>query len=513
MPVVVPMKPDAAPGRERDRGRRPRVTSDHAEPDAHQHQDPEQHGQAVGAGQCDGGGAGEAGRDLAGDGPSHRVPRAVAAVAPADEHVEDERHDDDRDRDEIRVDQHQDRRRDQVDAEPDRGLDHRAGGEHEEGDDPSGEAHRHGLVGAVAVDRTFRARHREGVAPFVPVVDISQWTEGDAARTGIAAEVDDACRTLGFLQIAGHGIDATTIESMLGAADAIFALPDAAKLAMTAPPHINRGYAPVGSESLTYSLGVDAPPDLFEAFNIGPDLVPVDDPIYAAQLEGVFAPNIWPPDLPGARAGLVAYFAEVSALARRLISIFAVALGLPEDHFVADVRPRHRDAAAQPLRTSARRRGAAAGSAAHGRAHRLRHRDRALRRPRAGSRDRGSRRRVARRGPGAGRVPRQPRRPPGPVDERPVALDRPPGRARRRERVRLDAGRRPSSTTATTTRSSSASRPASSRGEPPRYPPVVAGEHLTAKLLSGRSRSVEPRADVIDTIGERIEAVTRDLDP
>jgi len=48
-------------------------------------------------------------------------------------------------------------------------------------------------------------------------------------------------------------------------------------------------------------------------------------------------------------------------------------------------------------------------------------------------------------------------------------------------------------------------------GEVPKYPPVVAGEHLTAKLLSGRSRSLEPRAGVTDTVGERLEAVTRDL--
>ena len=170
---------------------------------------------------------------------------------------------------------------------------------------------------------------------LVPVVDIGGWDGGgEAHRAGVAAAVDAGCAAVGFLQIAGHGVPAEQVEAMLEAADHIFALPPEAKAALIPPAHINRGYAPVGSESLTYSLGVDSPPDLFEAFNIGPDVVPVDDPIYAAELEGVFAPNRWPPGLVAERRALVAYFEAVVGLARRLTSIFAVALGMPEDFFV-----------------------------------------------------------------------------------------------------------------------------------------------------------------------------------
>jgi len=57
---------------------------------------------------------------------------------------------------------------------------------------------------------------------------------------------------------------------------------------------INRGYACFESESLAYSLGFEhSLPDSFEAFNVGPDLVP-DDAFHRAAPHDFFAPNSWP---------------------------------------------------------------------------------------------------------------------------------------------------------------------------------------------------------------------------
>jgi isopenicillin N synthase-like dioxygenase len=97
---------------------------------------------------------------------------------------------------------------------------------------------------------------------------------------------------------------------------------------------VNRGFAPLGSESLRYSLGEAAPPDLFEAFHMGRDQVDMTDPAVLAERVRIFAPNIWPEALPGMRAPLVSYFDEVADLARRLTRIFAVALGMDEEFFV-----------------------------------------------------------------------------------------------------------------------------------------------------------------------------------
>jgi isopenicillin N synthase-like dioxygenase len=167
----------------------------------------------------------------------------------------------------------------------------------------------------------------------VPHVDISGWRNGD--RKAIAAAVDDACRRIGFLQITGHGIPDAIIDDMLDATDRFFALPLDTKRRAT-PEHqgINRGYAALGTEALAYSLGVEAArPDLFEAFNIGLEDVDRSDPFYAADPHGFFAQNVWPTDPGSLRPALLAYFDEAHRVARTLIEVFGDALGLGADWF------------------------------------------------------------------------------------------------------------------------------------------------------------------------------------
>jgi isopenicillin N synthase-like dioxygenase len=171
-----------------------------------------------------------------------------------------------------------------------------------------------------------------------PVVDLTPWFDGDGAdRRRVADAVDLASRTSGFLQVTGHRVDPAVIAGMLRASDAFFALPMADKLALVPPDaSVDRGYAAKGSESLTYSLGVARPPDLFEAFNIGPEDVP-DDEFHRRERHRFFAPNIWPPTLPDVRDLLVPYHAAVRNLAVELTRVFAAALDLPDDWFLSAV--------------------------------------------------------------------------------------------------------------------------------------------------------------------------------
>ncbi|CAB4896949.1 unannotated protein [freshwater metagenome] len=180
------------------------------------------------------------------------------------------------------------------------------------------------------------------------MIDLGLWAGSD--RDAVATALDGACRTVGFMQIVGHGIPAHVVEDMLVAADAFFALPLERKV-RAAPPHagVNRGYAALGTEALAYSLGVDrARPDLFEAFNIGPDAVDRSDPFYAADPFGFFADNVWPSDPAALRPALTAYFAEANRVALCLTEVFSVALGLGEgwfrpfvDHSTATMRVNH----------------------------------------------------------------------------------------------------------------------------------------------------------------------------
>ncbi len=349
------------------------------------------------------------------------------------------------------------------------------------------------------------------MADLVPLVDIGGWEQGDpAVRDAIAAEVDAGASTVGFLQIAGHGVAPERVAAMLDAADRIFALPAEAKAALVPPPHINRGYAPVGSESLTYSLGVDSPPDLFEAFNIGPDRVPADDPVYAAQLEGVFAPNWWPEGLDAERRALVAYFDDVAALARRLTRIFAVALGMPEDFFVDKT-----DHSTDTLRLNNYVRTPGGSGLLPGQVRMGAHTDYGIVTVLYGDRVPGLEI-VAPDGEWCPVVPGE-----GAflinlgdllaqwTNDRwrstvhrvvPPAGD---GLARRRSAAFFHDGNYDARVVCLPT--------CVAEGASPRYPPVLAGDHLMAKVMSARTRSDEPRQGIHDTVGDRLDTVTRSL--
>src|SRR4026209_270347 len=106
---------------------------------------------------------------------------------------------------------------------------------------------------------------------------------------------------------------------MVAASSEFFSLPlDCKRRCTPSDPSINRGYAARGTEALSYSIGRDAPPDLFEAFNIGEDTVDYSDTFYAAQRRGAFAPNIWPPHPADLRPALVSYFQSARQLALTL---------------------------------------------------------------------------------------------------------------------------------------------------------------------------------------------------
>src|SRR5436305_964407 len=130
----------------------------------------------------------------------------------------------------------------------------------------------------------------------VPIIDISGSISGDhAARRTLAAEIDRACRDIGFFTIVGHGIDEALIERVKELSRSFFALPTAEKSRHKAPPAVKgiRGYRGVGDESLSYSLGRAAPPDYKETFRAGRVDVP-DDAYHRAHLDRYFAPNPWP---------------------------------------------------------------------------------------------------------------------------------------------------------------------------------------------------------------------------
>jgi isopenicillin N synthase-like dioxygenase len=178
----------------------------------------------------------------------------------------------------------------------------------------------------------------------VPVVDIS----GDPAKVG--AELDEICRTTGFFQVTGHGIDDGVAEPAWTMATRFFDLPLADKLSVARPTaDYPYGYIPLAGESLSQSMtppaapepapdaaaalpDAAAPPDLKEVFNMGPPGRPgraFADPGEAWS----YSPNLWPDALPGLRPAWTAYYDAMRGLGNRLMSLFAWGLGLPPGFF------------------------------------------------------------------------------------------------------------------------------------------------------------------------------------
>lgn len=177
-------------------------------------------------------------------------------------------------------------------------------------------------------------------AAAVPVVDLTAFRGGaPEARAAVAAELDAAYREVGFASVTGHGVDPAVIAALVAATDGFFSLPPEEKLAAaSATRHPNRGYQPMGNESLSRSYGDaggETPPDLFEAFTIGPVGRPDDEYHRSPSAGRYFEPNDWPVAPGGFEAAWTAYYRALEGVADLVMAVFATALGLPDDFFVA----------------------------------------------------------------------------------------------------------------------------------------------------------------------------------
>ena len=114
----------------------------------------------------------------------------------------------------------------------------------------------------------------------VPVIDLSGLGRGGGRASEVGREIDEACRSVGFFSVIGHGIDAAVIERAHDAAIAFFDLPPEARLGAAKPsPDAPYGYVPFSAEALNRSIGGTGPPDLKETYNVGPVGTPPRPPV------------------------------------------------------------------------------------------------------------------------------------------------------------------------------------------------------------------------------------------
>jgi isopenicillin N synthase-like dioxygenase len=151
---------------------------------------------------------------------------------------------------------------------------------------------------------------------------------GPEERRAVAVAIDEACRDTGFLVLTGHGVPLGLCDQILDAYGAFFDLPAAEKQRLTVhDPAANRGYTAVGQEALAYTLGDATPPDLFEALTVGRE--DAIGPAFDAR-RASFHPNLWPDRPVGLRDVFLAYESAMRDVASTVLAAMSIALGLDE---------------------------------------------------------------------------------------------------------------------------------------------------------------------------------------
>jgi isopenicillin N synthase-like dioxygenase len=168
----------------------------------------------------------------------------------------------------------------------------------------------------------------------IPFVDLGDFIDGTAeSRRRIAAEVDEICRSIGFLVIENHGVPPAVIEEAWMMAKAFFDLPLEQKLSVRArDAGCPRGYFPLEAETLAKTRGTRTLPDRKECFSSGP-LSPPPGHAPDENFDFFYGPNLWPTEPGGFHDAWVCYYREMEALGARIMEMLALALNLDSDYF------------------------------------------------------------------------------------------------------------------------------------------------------------------------------------
>lgn len=166
------------------------------------------------------------------------------------------------------------------------------------------------------------AAHKEIDTSAIPIIDIGPLRDG-SAEIGVAREIHEASRDVGFLYIRNHGIDPELIAETHETGLAFFRQDDEIKREVSISRD-HRGYLRPGASKMED----DAIADLKESFVWGHDFPPSQR---MRPLEGV---NRWPGAMPGLRPVLERYLVAASGVARHVLRGCALGLGLAADTFL-----------------------------------------------------------------------------------------------------------------------------------------------------------------------------------
>ena len=163
----------------------------------------------------------------------------------------------------------------------------------------------------------------------VPVIDLSPGRGSTGERAALAETMREICHSVGFFVVTNHGIDYRLVDSVFAVSKQLFHLPLEQKLLIDKRNSRHfRGWEPEGAENTNNRPDIREQVDLWTEHSArGSDV----EPAYLRLL----GPNQWLPNevLPGFEDTLNTWFVELGGLAGELMTLLALGLGLPEDHF------------------------------------------------------------------------------------------------------------------------------------------------------------------------------------
>ena len=170
------------------------------------------------------------------------------------------------------------------------------------------------------------------MADEIPILDLAPLREGKpGALEDLGAQLRRAFTEVGFYFVRNTAVPDALVQAAFAAAARFHAQPLEAKLALPFNEN-NQGYLPFrGNTTRMNAVEGIKPPNANEAVFFKRDL-PADHPDVLAgrRFRGV---NRWPADLPGFRDVALDYARALEDLGRRLVPVYAAALGLPHDWF------------------------------------------------------------------------------------------------------------------------------------------------------------------------------------
>ncbi len=154
---------------------------------------------------------------------------------------------------------------------------------------------------------------------MIPEIDLSAVLNNDEKTI---ARLREGAEDIGFLTVTNTELSRADVERVIAVYRDFFRLPESAKsLVDMAKTGSNRGWGASGSEQ----VDPEANPDYKQVFDCGFEL-PEGDPLRQSGL-GVYAPNLWPEELPEFKAEIVEYYDKAMRVSMQILRGIATAIG------------------------------------------------------------------------------------------------------------------------------------------------------------------------------------------